>query len=507
MNVTPDATGGADDTTPATSPPLVLELALAPGEARRLPYLLRGNGRRRATPLRLTWHDTPDYDLAADGLALVERQHGRERGWRLERMAADGGEPWLPGTPCPVLAEAAEAVALNVPLPAPLTPMVGFEGRTRTLAGPDGVAVSLISGMLRAAAVTRPCCRVVLDGPAEAVTALSDALAGPLHLYVPATSLAAEAMALAGRPAPRRHHAPPALAADHPVGEAFAHLVARLTEAILSEAPHAGPTVSEPVHQMRVAVRRLRSAVALFGKATHCPELAAGKAALQDLAKVLGPARDWDVFAEGTGHAVAATFAGDAAVERLLNTAERRRLKAYAALHRYLASARFRRLGIALAALAAARPWERPRHADDAAAAARQAERLTGSLADFAAKALGRRLRALSASGDDIATLPTETLHGLRLHGKRLRYVAEFCAPLFPGHGARRFIRRLTTLQERLGHLNDGAVAAGLMAELGAERGHAGGVVRGFVAAQSAGARARIAQAWRRFHRLDPFWS
>ena len=505
MNFAPDATGGADDTTPATSPPLVLELALAPAELRRLPYLLRGNGRRRATPLRLIWHDTPDHDLAADGLALVERQHGRERGWRLERMAAADGEPWLPGTPCPVLAEAAEALALNVPLPAPLTPMVGFEGRSRVLAAPDGVAVTLIAGTLRAAAVTRPCCRAVLDGPAEAVTALADGLAGRLHLTVPATSLPAEAMALAGRPA-RRRHTPPALAADHPVGEAFAHLVARLTEAILSEASRAGPTASEPVHQMRVALRRLRSAVALFGKATRCPEVAAGKIALQGLAKTLAPARDWDVFAEGTGRAVAANFSGDAAVEQLLNAAERRRLKAYAALQRYLASAQFRRLGIALAALAAARPWERPRHADDAAAA-RQAERLTGSLADFAAKALGRRLRALRTPEADIEALPTEALHGLRLHGKRLRYVAEFCAPLFPGHGARRFIRRLTILQERLGHLNDGAVAAGLMAELGAEHSHAGGVVRGFVAAQTAGARAQIGQAWRRFHRLDPFWS
>jgi CHAD domain-containing protein len=493
-------------TADAAPRPLALELALPPGEARRLPYLLAGNGRWRATPLRLTWHDTPDYDLAADGLALVEALRGRERGWRLERMAAKDGAQELPGTPCPVLAEATEAVALNLPLPAPLVPAVGFEGRARVLAAPEAVTVTVISGMLRAGALTQPCCRVVLAGPAGAVTALAGVLAGPLHLCVPGASLAAEAMALAGRPAPRHRHAPPALAADHPVGEAFAHLVARLAETILREAEHAGPAASEPVHQMRVAVRRLRSAVALFGKATHCPEVAAGKAALQTLAQVLGPARDWDVFTAGTSRALAANFAGDNAVERLLATAETRRLKAYTALRRYLASAQFRRLGIALAALAAARPWETTRPPSDEAAA-RQAERLSGSLADFAARALARRLRALRLPDADIEALPTEALHGLRLHGKRLRYVAEFCAPLFPGHGARRFIRRLTTLQERLGHLNDGAVAAGLMAQLGAERGHAGGVVRGFVAAQAAGARTRIGQAWRRFHRLDPFWS
>ena len=62
-------------------------------------------------------------------------------------------------------------------------------------------------------------------------------------------------------------------------------------------------------------------------------------------------------------------------------------------------------------------------------------------------------------------------------------------------------------LQERLGHLNDGAVAATLMAEVGAARSYAGGVVSGFVAAQSAGSRLRIGRTWRKFHRMDPFWA
>jgi len=365
----------------------------------------------------------------------------------------------------------------------------------------------VLRGSLRAGAATRQCCRVVLAGPAAAVAALADGLAGRLRLYVPQQSLAAEALALAGYTARRRRTAPE-LTPGLPVGEAFARLVAQLTEAILREAPHAEPTASEPVHQMRVAVRRLRSAVGLFGKATRCPELAAGKVALQRLAQVLGPARDWDVFTEGTGRLVAARFTGDDSVQRLLAAAERRRLHAYAVLQRYLTGTQFRRLGIALAALAAAQPWEAAERArGENGEPSRQALRLGGALEDFASKALARRLRPLRAPGLDIAALPAETLHGLRLNGKRLRYVAEFFAPLFPGHGARRFIRRLTALQERLGHLNDGTVAAGLMAQLGAERSRAGGVVCGFVAAEAGGARAQIAQAWRRFHRLDPFWS
>ena len=494
---------------PAPARWLELELTLAPGDARHLTSLLHRHG-PRAAKVRLTWHDTPDFALAADGFAVVERRQGRAAVWRLEQLAA------VAGAPCPVLAEAATAAALGVALPASLGPVASFDGRARvfdrlTGAAVDGAAVevTLLAGTLGTLAATRPGSRVLLAGPGPAVTALAGMLAERLRLYVPETNLAAEALAVAGRPPSPHRRAAPALPPGQPVGEAFAWLVARLTEAILHEAPHAGPADAEPVHQMRVAVRRLRSAIGLFGRAVSCPELAACKGELRMLAKVLGPARDWDVFVAGTGCAVAAAFAEDDAVRRLLEAAERRRQSAYVALHHHLHGAAFRRLGITLAVLATARPWEAVLEAtgdDMDGQAARQAERLAGPLTGFAARALERRLQPLRAPGADIDALPVAALHGLRLHGKRLRYACEFFAPLFPGRGARRFIRRLAVLQERLGHLNDGAVAAGLMAELPVARGYAGGVVRGFVTARAAGTRARIGRSWRRFHRLDPFW-
>jgi CHAD domain-containing protein len=505
----PAPPGDADPPAPPDASPiplrrLVLELALPPEDAPRLGQLLRGTGRRRAVPVRFFWYDTPDFDLAADGVSLAERQQGRETVWRLETILPEAGPPH------PVLAEAADAASLGAGLPARLARVAGFEGRSRTLPGPDGVELTLLSGTLSADVVSFPCCRAVLAGPAGAVATQAGLLAGRVALHVPRLSLAAEALAMAGHSVPGRRRAAPALSPGQKVGEAFAFLVARLAEAMLHEAARAGPADAEPVHQMRVAVRRLRSAFGLFGRAVRCPELTACKAGLKALAKVLGPARDWDVFVAGTGRAVAAEFPEDRALRRLLVAAERRRLEAYAALQQSLASAEFRQLGIALAVLAAARPWETMLQAPSSVgaeeAAARQAEILAVPLAGFAARALQRQLRPLREPGADIGALPPGALHGLRLHGKRLRYACEFFGPLFSGRAARRFIRRLTVLQERLGHLNDGAVAAGLMAELGAARGAAGGVVRGFVAARAAGARERIGRAWRKFHRLDPFW-
>jgi hypothetical protein len=63
-------------------------------------------------------------------------------------------------------------------------------------------------------------------------------------------------------------------------------------------------------------------------------------------------------------------------------------------------------------------------------------------------------------------------------------------------------------LQETLGHLNDGAVASALMAELGAAGGRsfAAGVVCGFVAARAGTVREDIGRVWKRLARADIFW-
>jgi CHAD domain-containing protein len=483
----------------AAEPRISFVLELPPAQAGRLPRLV-GATVRRPAPIRLAWHDTADFALAADGLALLERRQARRTAWRLERPAGDFPAP---GAPLPGLAEAPQPQALGHALPAGLRPAVAFLGTTRTLIAGE-VELTVLAGRLVAGPTERPCCRALLAGPAAAVAALAGRLAEESGARVSGVPLAAEAIALAGGGPPK---APgmPALN-DRPVGEAFALLVAGLTAILLHLAPQAGPHAAEPVHQMRVTMRRLRSAVKLFNRAVRCPELAECASGLRGLVAMLGPARDWDVFTAGTGRAVTAAFPDDAAITAMARAAERRRVAAYAALAGYLQGAEFRRLGIALALLAITRPWAGPAAAEPDDVVLRRTDLLATPLAAFAAHALGRRWRPLEATGHAIATLPPEDLHALRLNCKRLRYAAEFFAPLFPGHGARRFIRRVTELQDRLGHLNDGAVAAALMGELGLNRRYAGGVVRGYVAAHAGGTRAHIGATWRRLHRAEPFW-
>jgi triphosphatase len=481
-----------------------LELTLPAADAARLtrlkaiaPLLRAGN---RSTPIEQVWHDTAEGALAAEGLALGERREGRQRRWQLVALNADP-----PGAASEPLAEAASPDALGRPLPARLLPVAACVGRLRSLPvfHPEGtVNLVLLTGRLRAASGEHPVCRVRLTGGAATSVALL--IAATLPLLPPTGTLAAEALATAGRAVPGRALGVPVLTPALGVSEAFARIVGHLLGVLLYHAPAAAEGAEpEAVHQMRVALRRLRSAWQLFRDAAACPALDAAKPALRVLARHLGPARDWDVFTTITLPAVAASLPDEGALRRLGAAAGRRRRESHAALRHYLAGPDFREVTIRLAALAALRPWES--HAESGAE--EQSASLAQPLADFAAHALARRLARVEETGEAIATLGREELHALRIHLKRLRYTAEFFAPLYPARAARRFIRRLARMQDRLGQINDQTVAEGLLAQLdGARRGYPAGLVRGFLAAGEARARKRLARAWARFRKLDPFW-
>lgn len=517
---------------------IALELVVAPDDAERLPRLKLvaslKSGRLRRRVVGIVWHDSADGALAQHGLALAETRGA----WRLERLVP-GTAFWPPGAPPPVMEQAASLELISHPLPTGLQQVARFEGTVTLLPlVRDGVAMTmeLLVGTIGWARRRRAVCRLVLTCPAsvdkasvdkagvdkasvdkasvdtaaadgeQAVLGLTLALAEELDIVISTASLAADARAVAeaSSPAPR-HEGPPQLPPGLTVAEAFGFVLGHLTDVILHHAPlaAAGRDGPEPVHEMRVALRRARSAIALFRPAVGCPAVDAASVGLKTLADCLGPARDWDVFVAETAVAVAKVLPDDTSLRRLRAAAERRRRHAYAVLRDWLHSPAFRRLGIALAGLAGGQAWM-------AALEPGQQETLRLGLDTFASRALARRLHRLTAAGEAIEQLDPEALHAIRLRAKRLRYAAEVFAPIYPAKATRRFLRRLATLQDRLGRVNDGTVADALLIDLGAAAGaraHAAGLVRGFLAARAGDARGRVARAWKRFHRLEPFWS
>jgi len=509
-----------------------LEFSLSPDDLPRLaklPFLTRVS---RTSAVTTLWHDTPDGALAARCLSLSE-QRGR---WRLEALRPAPARPWPPGSPAPLIAEGASLASLHHSLCDGLTPVAALRGRCMEFvlrrpgaenakpdpdaapdapnsdivaaassdaasAKPEPVRLTVLDGQARGVAAEQPACRMMLHGDAALLRPAVMELAGAVRLSVPRAGLAAFAVAVAhgSEPLPR-HEGPAATMPGLTTSDSVAMLVGQLLDTMLhwSAGAAAGAT-PVPVHQMRVATRRLRSALAVFRRVAPFPELAPLSAALRDTATRLGAARNWDVFLGDTAERVAAAFPDDVRVRSLLSAARRRRQTAYVELRSYMASPVFRELEVALACASVLRPWDREDTLDP---------RLHQDTAVFAAMALTHQMKRVRHAGRDLTALPLAALHELRKDCKRLRYTAEFFQPLFPDKPARRFIKRLAALQEELGLLNDGATAAGLMAHLGrAERSYAAGLVEGFVAAGAVASRAQVGSAWKQFRKTAPFWT
>jgi triphosphatase len=515
-----------------TAPAPVIELEVDPADLPKLwragPLASGRQGRTRTVVYRRIWHDTAGFALRGHGLALSE-QHGI---WRLERLNPDGAAAWPPAGPAPILAEAPDLAMLSRKMtPAivsALVPIAAFTGTRRSLhlhTGGAPARLEILQGALRGVAHDEPACRLILSGPGPAMAALATALSGAVRLSIPRAGLAARAIALAQGTAPSpRQLGAPEIPHGLTVSDALVLVISHLTDVILHWAAvvpaHKPGANAEPVHQMRVAVRRLRSALAIFRRATIGQDSTAlfrslGHA-LRALAAILGAARDWDVFLAGTGAEIGAAFSGDKRVTALLAAASRKRATAYAAVIAHLASPAWHDLALRLALLPAARPWSPPVPAlperdefGELRVLELHANLLAASAEAYASQALHRSLKRVTSAGEDLSALSPDALHEARKNGKQLRYACEFFAPLFPAKPTRRFLERLEDLQEALGAVNDSHVAASLMDQLsaGADGRFASGVVLGYVAATSAPAARRAGKAWSKLLKQPVFWT
>ncbi len=234
------------------------------------------------------------------------------------------------------------------------------------------------------------------------------------------------------------------LSPDDPAGVAARAVVRFHLRSFAREEGPARAGEVEPVHQLRVATRRLRASLRLFAPVLPTAFVEWARREVAWLAAAIGGVRDLDVLglvvSDGAGR-LDSELRG--ALGPLAVAIHDRRAAAHAALVVTLDSSRCRRLLDRLAAFAGS------------AAPARQRE-LLGEAAPALLRPLARDvLRAGRRLGDDS---PPEALHRLRVRAKRLRYALETLRGL-EGKRLPKLLRRLERLQERLGDLQDATSA------------------------------------------------
>lgn len=227
---------------------------------------------------------------------------------------------------------------------------------------------------------------------------------------------------------------PVVLGARMNVAEGFATVAAScLKHFRLNEPLFIAERDPEALHQMRVAIRRLRSALWLFRPAVRDTKLLDFEDQLRRFTRELGAARNIDVI-------LAMLSLNDPARSQL--EGDRRRL--YTKIIRKLDSRSFRLLIFDLFAWVQAGNW-------------RSGKKASGPLMPFAIRRLDRLWTKINHRAARVGRLSDAERHKLRIETKKMRYAVEFLAEPFRNLEEDRagFVKAAEGVQDRLGELND----------------------------------------------------
>lgn len=483
-----------------------------------LKALCRGGPETRK--LYSVYFDTEDFFLKKNGIALRVRREGRN--W-VQTVKGEGRvqaglhqrdeweAPVAGGRPdFTKIADPSLAALFSEGLRPRLRPMFTTEfARTAWLLETEEscrVELALDRGEIRAGEARSAISEVELElkaGSPAALYELALELQKSVPLRVENASKAERGYALCALPGdlPAVGAADPGIAREMSVDEAFRAIawncIGQLQE---NQSRLAQGYDLEYVHQMRVAVRRLRSALNLFAAAAPAIKDAALIGELRWLAGQLGPARDWDVFMAETLPPVMEALPGEAGLPWLRRQAVSLRRERREQAREAASSQRYHKLLLTLGGWLWRAPWR----------TAATAAELDLPVAAFAAQQLARRHCKLCRRGRGLADLTVEQRHAVRIAAKKLRYATGFFFGLYPRKETKRYLKALARLQDGLGALNDRAVTGRLLAEIAGGRDplriRAGGVIIGWNACKTRCQLSGMARAWKRFRRGKVFW-
>lgn len=475
------------------------------------------------------YYDTPDFALRRNGVAFRLR---RERKQWMQTIKGGGSAaaglhqrdeweaPVLKGQPDFTKISDPSLIGLfsTAGLREQLRPLFStvFNRSARTLRLPDGSEVEfcLDRGKIAAGDASAPICEIELElksGSPLSLFQLARDLLQSIPFRLENVSKAERGYMLAsGSESPPLKARPVQLAAEMGVSEAFKAITWNCLGHLHSnEGGMLEGCDIEYLHQMRVALRRQRSALSIFSKAFSKAAFTPIAQELKWLAGQFGPARDWDVFVTETLATVYPAFSGHQGMLALREKCEQLRRRHNDAARNAVESRHYTELMLRLGAWLCAEPWlaqlDLPASADPAG---------TGSgvtVKEFAGTLLTHRHRQLKKYGGKLANLSVPELHALRIVAKKQRYAAEFFAGFYPHKEMKRYIQSLSALQDILGAMNDTAIAERLLSEVPIatdenDEHEAVGIIRGWSVSRALIKKQELNQAWKYFRRNDPFW-
>jgi triphosphatase len=434
---------------------------------------MAGGGSVSRARLVSTYYDTPDHALARRGSSLRVRRHGRHyvqtvkaagevgeiaRGEWEDAVAGEHPDPQATQTGPFLSPEIAgqlrplfrtEVTRTTIPLtPEPATRIEAAIDRGRIRNGDDTPPARISE--------------IELELKSGAPAALYDVALKLLH--VAPLRLEPRSKAERGYRLSNHDHGPAkpvhATALDLRPGSSAEIALQRIGRACLDhmlrneDAALAGNP--EGIHQMRVAVRRLRAILSAFAAVLPHEQRRWASAELRWFADILGDTRNLDVFASGLLRPARAALSPSDEFDSLGLAIERRRRAAHKNVVKAISSTRYTEAMLALLRWFDGREW---RVASDDGALNRPIEEIAPMLLERCRQKAEKRSR-------DFAGQSARQRHRLRIALKKLRYTTELLASLYDAGETRHFVQRLKRLQDDLGDINDVRVGRGIVTAL-----------------------------------------
>lgn len=486
--------------------------------------LLRGAERQAPERLRTAYFDTPDHDLKAHGIFLRVRQAGDHLRQSVKRGAGAVRGEWEHDLdrayPDPDLVHnrAVRSVLRKKSIAHSLQSIFETEvERTSFLWKSDAakIEVSIDRGEIKSNGDRLPISELELElkeGNPSELFQLAQQLVPRAALVLSLVGKGERGFLLAeGRWGNAWKGSTPRLEPKIQAGQAFKQICLTCLHAFMlnqAMSDKAGEDI-ELVHQSRIAIRRLRTAMSFFKPIAQDAEFDAIRGELKWISNLLGAARDLDVWQTKRLKPKAAEPDAESGIGLLVDHMEERRKEAHARLEEALSSERLRQMLLRCVI------WLESE--DRRPALKRSAKPIERYLDRYFVK----RLDKLVKRGRHLDSMDEKNQHLFRIHAKKLRYVVEFFQSLIDGHKDQKAFKKLVgaleDVQSALGEIHDSVALSAYLADefggSGAPREkpqHAGAAFAAGVLAHSGAPKKKLLrdaeQAYRKLSDWHRFW-